>query len=237
MKEITLKAEKRDRLGTRGARQYRKSARVPVNLSKKGDASLALLVAERDLRKLVESGQKLVALEIGGARETALVKDVQFDALLEHLLHADFVHVDLTKEVKVQVEVLVKGKPVGVSEQGGNLIQYTRTIEVECLPTAIPERLEVDVSGLSIGEVCFAKDVKPPAGVKVTQEPETVICGVEAPHVEEAAPVAEVAPAPTEPELIRKERKPEEGEEEAAEAKPKEKEKEKAEPKEKEKKK
>jgi large subunit ribosomal protein L25 len=143
------------------------------------------------------------------------------------LLHADFYEVALDRAITVKVHVELTGTAVGVKTQGGKLEFVTREIEVECLPTDIPEKLVVDVTALELGKHIRVHDLQVPKGVTFLTGPEVVVV-----HVvtirgeEEAAPAAEVAvAAPAEPEVIKKgkvegeaetgekaEKKPEKGE-------------------------
>lgn len=211
----TLEVESRSERGTRPCRRLRRRGLVPLNLICPGRPSEPLQAATRQVQRLVDAGAHLVELQLGGQLRKALLKEVRFDPIRGDVLHADFLEVRLDQEISVEVEVVLKGKPVGVAEEGGVLVPYARHVEVVCLATAIPGRLEVDVTPLKIGQTLHGADLPLPEGVRLSR-PETAIAGVEAPAAAEPAP-AEAAPAaelgPAQPELIRKPRKTEEGEE------------------------
>jgi large subunit ribosomal protein L25 len=138
------------------------------------------------------------------------------------LLHADFYEVALDKALQISDHVDLQGVPVGVKVQGGILDFVTRDLEIECLPADIPEKIEVDVSGLELGKHLRVSDLQLPPRLTMLTEPDIVIAHVVAPRAEEApvAPEAEAAApeAGAEPEVIKKgkaeegEEKPEKGE-------------------------
>jgi len=134
-------------------------------------------------------------------------------------LHVDFNQISLTKEIIVKVPIHAKGEPVGVKQDEGSLEHNIWEIEVECLPTQIPENIDVDVSELNIGDAIHVRDLTIPEGVKVKTEEDAVVLSVIPPRkVEEVAPEGEEEAAPEEPEAI-KEKKPE-AENDAQEGKP-----------------
>jgi len=149
----------------------------------------------------------LFNLKIEG-RDTipVMVKEYQAHVLSRHFLHVDFLKVDLKKKISVQVPIQLVGKAPGVKE-GGILEHITRSIKVVCLPTAIPESIEVDVSALDIGDNLHVHDLKLPQGVEIPAGVDFTIAAVVAPVEEkELAPATEVV----QPEVIG-EKKPEEG--------------------------
>jgi large subunit ribosomal protein L25 len=133
-----------------------------------------------------------------------MIKALQRDPVTERLVHVDFVRVDLTKSVRVSVPVRLIGLAEGVKNEGGLLEFMHRQVEVECLPTDIPEHLDLDVTALHLNQHLSVKDLPLRERVTVLDDPESVICVVAVPK-EEAAPVVEEAAATTaEPEVIKK---------------------------------
>jgi len=160
-----------------------------------------------------------------------LIKEIQSHPVSGEILHVDFNEISLTKRLTVKVPIHSKGEPVGVKQDGGTLEHILWEVEVECLPTEIPEKLEVDVAAMKIGDTVHVKDLAVPEGVVIKHEMEAIVLSVVPPHKEEvvapeAGAAVEGAATSAEPEVIKKEKKvAEEGEEEAGkgEAKPKEK--------------
>jgi large subunit ribosomal protein L25 len=228
MERMIINVEKREEVGKGAARSLRRGNMIPAILYRGGD-SQPVKFSKKELVQFINSttGQQvMVNLKFeDGSNKLALMKDYQVDPAKGDLLHADFFEVSLTEKVKVPVHVTIVGESIGVKRDGGILQYLLREIEVECLPDNIPGRIELDISGLEIGQSLHVSDIKLGEGVKVLTDPDEVIVNVIAPAVEEvAAPVEAAAAAPeiTEPEVIKKGKKEEEEEE-----KPKEKEKEK----------
>jgi large subunit ribosomal protein L25 len=140
------------------------------------------------------------------AGKPVLIRELQRDPVSSQILHCDFFAVRLQEKVEVSIPVHIEGEPVGVKLQGGILESQLREIEVSCLPLSIPERIDVDVSELEIGDSIHVADLSFPEGVEVLGEAEQVVVHVVAPRVEEekaveegeeaAAPAAGEAAAP-----------------------------------------
>ena len=131
--------------------------------------------------------------------KVALIKSVQVNPLSRKPEHVDFFALDLNKAVRVSVEIKIEGKAIGLSE-GGLLNIVMRSVEVECLPTAIPEFLTLDVTNLGVGESLHASELTMPAGVKLISRPEVTIAAVVEQEEEVAAtPAAAAAPAAAAP--------------------------------------
>lgn len=221
MDKVILKAKVREETGKRAAKQLRSKDVVPANVYKSGEDAVSLQVTRDDLRSALQTkaGENVViTLKIsgdgGGPDKTVVVKEIQREPIKDGILHVDFHEISMTEKLEVDVPVASKGEAVGVKVDDGILEHILWEIKIECLPTDIPEKIEVDVSELKIGESLHVKDITPPPGVKVITDPEQIVMIVKAKKVEEAAEEAE-AEAPAEPELIRKKKEEGEAEEEA----------------------
>jgi len=219
MEKVTLKVELREETGKRVAKDLRNKGLVPANVYKSGKAATNLVVANKDLEGVLhtKAGENvLITLKLSGAPgaaskdRTVLIKEIQRHPVRDNILHVDFNEISLTETLEVKVPIVAHGEPAGVKIDGGLLEHVLRELSVECLPTDIPAKIEVEVSALKIGEHIMVKDIKVPAGVKVLNDPELIVLIVKAPKVE--APKEEAAAGGEEPELIRKKK-----EEEAAE--------------------
>jgi large subunit ribosomal protein L25 len=215
MERITINAEKREEFGKGAARQLRRKNMIPAILYR-GGGSIPIKFSKKELTQFINttSGeQTMVNIQFAdGENKLALMKDYQLDPTKGDILHADFFEVSLTEEVKVTVHITTVGEPIGVKRDKGILQYLLREIEVECLPDRIPGHVEVDISGLEIGQSIHVSDMKLEEGLKVLSNPEEVIINVIAPavEVEEAAPAEAAAPEVTEPEVIKKGKKEEE---------------------------
>jgi large subunit ribosomal protein L25 len=211
MARTVLEVSPRDFLGSRASRRLRREDRVPVVLYGLKRDNITLLAGRKALREVLRAGARIVNLRWDNKEEVALLKDLQYDTLGGEILHADFVRIDMDKPIELKVSLELKGTPQGVAE-GGILEQTLREVLVECLPTAIPDKLSVDVSGLALGASLTLKEVPLVPGVKVMQENLDIPVAVVRKPVEEVAkPAVAEEEAAKEPEVIS--RKPKEEEE------------------------
>ena len=208
--QFTISAEKREALGTRVSRRLRKSGKIPAVLARKGEAPLHLLVDAKEFAQLVKKHARIINLNHPAGKDKVFIKEVQYDHLDEHAIHVDFTRIAMDQLLTVEVPLILKGKPVGVSEEGGVLDQYVKVLKVQCLPDAIPEQIEADVAGLKKDVKFTVKDLHLPAGVKAAQDPDLLLAIVQEHKVEEIAPAAAAA-GPVEPEVIKKAKETEEG--------------------------
>ena len=225
MEKVLLKAELRTGTGKTVAKDLRKKALVPANVYKKGGkAAVNLQVALDDLKEVLhtKAGENvIITLKISGDTgmkdKTVLIKEIQREPIKDGILHVDFHEISLTEALKVNVPLSSRGEPVGVKVDSGILEHIMWELQVECLPTAIPEKIEVDVSAMKIGDSVFVKNIIVPEGVKVLNDPELIAMIVKPPKVE--VPKEAVEEGAAEPELIRK-KKEEATEEEGKAAEP-----------------
>ena len=203
--QFSISAEKREALGTRVSRRYRQSGKIPAVLMRRGDAPLHLLVDGREFGRLLKKHARIVELAHPSGKDKVFIKDVQYDHLAEHVIHVDFTRIAKDELLTLEVDLLLKGKPVGVSEEGGILDQYVKVLKIQCLPDAIPERIEIDVTGLKKDQKLTIKDLALPAGVKANHPDGLLVAIVQEHKVEETAAAAPV-PGAVEPEVIKKEK-------------------------------
>jgi large subunit ribosomal protein L25 len=221
---VTLDAIPRESRGKNEARRLRAAGRMPAVVY--GDTgpttgSHAISVDPKTLARILhsESGANtLISLRIDGLGEAqVLVKDYQLDPITHQLLHADFYRVALDREITVAVPIVLRGEARGVKQQGGLLDFVHREIEIEVLPTEIPENIEIDVSELMIGQSVRLREVAEGARWKPVSDLDLMLVHVVTPKAEEPPPAeaAAAAPAaPAEPEVIKKGKTEKEEEEE-----------------------
>lgn len=220
--DAVLEATKRETRGKNEARRVRAAGKIPaVVYGDKADAAV-ISVDPKTLLRILHSDSglnTLISLKFEGEGDTrVLVRDFQVDPVTQVPLHVDFYRIAMDKKLTVTVPFMLKGEPKGVKTQGGVLDFVHRDTEVECLPSDIPEHIDIDVSELLMGQGVRVRDL--PQDVKWTYltEPETMIVHIVAPKVEVveepvAAAAAAAAPgAAAEPEVIKK-GKPEKDEE------------------------
>jgi large subunit ribosomal protein L25 len=216
-KDITIDAQPRESRGKNEARRLRAAGSTPGVLYGVTETSVALAVNPKEVGKILHSrtGQNTIfnlAVQ-GGETTPVMISAWQSDPVKDTLLHIDLKRIDLTKRIRVGVPVHTKGEPAGVKLQGGLHELITREIEIECLPDDIPEQFVVDVSALMIGQSIRASDIPLTGSMTLVSNPESVISHIVTIRAEEvAAPVEGAAPAATsEPEVIKKGKKDEEG--------------------------
>ncbi len=192
----TLEAKPRDSVGKGFARRTRLEGQIPaIVYGRHLKAPISISVDPLAVKAAIATPRKLntlISLKVGGASHTVLLKDYQQDPVTRALLHADFIDVRETDEVRVNVPLVLVGKAVGVGE-GGILSQQRREIEVYALPAAIPEKIEVDVTALKVAQAMHINDVKMPAGVKVKSSVNYTVAVVAIPEAEVVEVVAAVA--------------------------------------------
>jgi large subunit ribosomal protein L25 len=221
MMSFTIKAEKRDTFGKNASRRMRKQGRVPAVLYGGGMANTPLILDKKDVIMILksDSGENTIfKVAFDSKAQDAMFKDLQIDPGTDELIHADLIHISMDKPIRVNVPLELSGDPIGVKTEGGFVDFMTREVEVECLPKDIPEQIVVDISGLHLHQSLKVSDIVAQEGIKLIDDPTTVVVLIAVPHKEEevAKPAEEevVAAEPTEPEVIKKERaeKPEEEE-------------------------
>jgi large subunit ribosomal protein L25 len=212
-KRPVLAVEVREERGSRATRRLRRAGLVPgVLYGGSHDETVSFKVGDRELRRIMVDGSALIDVEIGGEKSVpAILKDRQLHPVRDEVTHVDFLEVNLTEKIRAPVALELEGgdDTPGVKE-GGVLDHATREIEIEALPTDIPEQIVVNVSGLEIGATITLDEITVPDGVELVHE-----------HPEEVTVASVVLPTKVEEPEIEAETElvGEEGEEgEAAEA-------------------
>lgn len=208
MSVIQLKGTRRESLGKGGARKARAAGNIPSVLYGHKEEPVALAVGSRDFKAALrqhKGGNAIVNLNLDGNEITALVRDAQLDPITHDILHLDFQHISLTETIEVSVAVHLTGLAVGVKDGGGILEHIVREVEIRCLPTSIPQSLDIDVTRLNIGESVHVSDIKV-EGFTIVTDAETTIATVVPPTVEDVA----VAAGAAEPEVVGQKGKKEE---------------------------
>ena len=205
MADYELNVEVRQNAGKGVARKLRAAGRIPAVCSGAGAETLHIQLdpaaLERALRASSAGINTLFGVKGASALngKSVLVKELQRDPVKGSLLHADLYTVDLTKEIEVEVPLHLTGTAIGLMS-GGIVDHQLRVVEVSCLPTAIPESFQLDVTALDIGDSLHVRDVVLPAGVTLVSDPDLSVVSVVAPAKaeEEVTPEAAAAAAGTE---------------------------------------
>ena len=194
---VKLQVRERERRGSADARRLRREGFIPGVLYGSGQQPHAICIPERELRRVLTGDSGLhaildVVLEGQTTTHASILKDFQQDPIRGHISHVDLQEVRLDQPIQASVNVQLVGEPDGVKE-GGVLSQVQREINVEALPMEIPEHIDLDVSGMAIGDTLRLADLSEREGVKYLDNPEeTVLATVTLPtRVEEPEPEVE----------------------------------------------
>lgn len=194
---VKLQVRERESRGSADARRLRREGFIPGVLYGSGKEPHAICIPERELRRVLTGQGGLhaildVVLEGQKTTHASILKDYQQDPIRGHISHVDLQEVRLDQPIQASVTVQLIGEPVGAKE-GGVLSQVQREIRVEALPMEVPEHIDLDVSGMAIGDSLRLADLAPLEGVTYLDDPEeTVLASVGLPtRVEEPEEVAE----------------------------------------------
>jgi large subunit ribosomal protein L25 len=211
--------------------KIRKEGGVPAVVYS-NDINLTVTVPFKSMKALKSihfSESAVIDVEIDGAKNIktipVFIKGIQFDPITEKVIHLDFLKVSLTKKIKVHVPVVLKGESKEIKEAEGTIEQVLRELEIEGLPLDIPEKIEVDISGLTIGHSLHVSDLQAPGDSKIITDVKATVVTAVAKEEEEPEPEVGVATGEgVEPEVIKEKKEAagkEEGKEKASEQKEK----------------
>jgi large subunit ribosomal protein L25 len=207
------------------ARRVRRQGKVPAVVYGAGKQALPVSVDPRQVSRILHSktGHNTVFdLALDGERSKAMIVDWQYEPIKGALLHIDVKRIAMDQKLRVNVPITLTGEPAGVKQQGGILEQIWREVEVECLPSDIPNSVELNVSDLVFGMVLRVSDLPKNDKIKFLTDPDQPVAHIISVKEEEVATpdavAGEAAAAPAEPEVIKKGKQ--ETDEEGAEAAP-----------------
>lgn len=216
---LTITGEKRVEFGKNASRRLRREGKVPAVLYGGTMSNTPLVLQKKDIFNILrsESGENTIfKTSFDSGSIDTMIKDVQVDPVRDEILHIDLIRIAMDKAVKVSVPVEVKGESVGVKAEGGFVDLVMREVEIECLPSEIPDHLDIDISHLHLHQSIKVEDVAPPPGVTFVSDPHAVVVLIEAPTKEEEVAVkeeeegeVEVMAEEEQPEVIKKEKEEE----------------------------
>ncbi len=220
MKKIEFIGRLREKTGKGGARQTRREGFIPAVLYGPGYEPLPIKVERKSTEKIINqlhAHNVMGDLKISDGKEEkikVILKDIQFDEITGEILHLDFYRVRMDKPVVMEVPINLVGESPGV-KKGGILEHELREIEIEVLPANIPEKIDIDISNLDIGDSLLVKDIEVGEGIKILEDEEKVVISILAPKVVEEEEKEEEVEA--EPEVISEEKAEERRKEEPSE--------------------
>ena len=209
MQELTVTP--RGEKGKQAAKRLRRAGRIPAILYG-GTKPQDISVDPKAVLKMIhgrEGSTQLLNIKFdgdGAGTKMAIIRDMQFDPVSEDLLHVDLQEVSADRAINVQVAVHPVGEAIGVKDTKGILNLVLHELEISCLPANIPARIDADVTNLAIGDVLTVRDLTPPAGVRILNDPGQAVATVSPPMAEEevapAAAAGAVPAATAEPEVL-----------------------------------
>jgi len=216
----SLTVEPRQKAGTAEARRLRRAGRVPAVVYGHKEANENVSISHDDFWRVIRQNQRIVDLATpGGAAQKCLVRDVQWDTLGKEVVHVDLERVSADERIHLTIPVKLKGNAPGVGS-GSVLSHHLHELEVECLASAIPDIITVNITGLQLGQAIHVKELQLPEGVKALDDPDEVVVAIVAQQVQAVEPLVPVEPGAAEPEVITARKAAEgEGEEEPAKKK------------------
>lgn len=201
--DITIRAEKREGRGTNFARGLRREGKIPVSVYGGGEDAVAITAELKDLAAILRTDagvNTLFTLDVDGSESRVIFQDRQIDPVTGRLLHADLRRLAKGEKIELTIPVHLIGEAKGTLEEGGVLDQQMREINVKCLPSNIPDSIDVNVEELELNESITIADLKVDEDFEILDAPESIIVAVT--FVKEV----ELEPTPeeelTEPELV-----------------------------------
>ena len=183
LKERTVKGKSK-------ARSLRRDGMVPGVYYFRGEENVDLQIDKKKLYHAMSSGQHVFEVEMNGAKQYVTIKGIQYHPVTDEVLHIDLMQVNMTEKMKFTIPISLEGEAEGVKE-GGVLSQILTTIDVNCLPTSVPDNILVDISNMELNSNMTVSDiVNIPEGVEILSDPESTIATL-APPKEEEEPVVE----------------------------------------------
>lgn len=183
MGDLEIQVESRTATGSNASRRLRAAGTIPAVVYGEKSEAVPIQVERRSMRELLRSagGENAVfLLKLAGTKKSrhAMIRHLDVDPISRQIVHIDFLRINLKNVVQVQVPVVLVGEAYGVKTEAGVLDFISRELEVECLPTKIPNSFEVDITDLKIGDHLEASSIELPEGVKLLEESDKVLISI-----------------------------------------------------------
>jgi len=190
-----LTIENRTLTRTKGAKALRKNGAIPGVLYYKGSKTINVSINKLELNQAIHSGQRIYEIEIQGDTQYAMIKELQYHPVNDSVIHIDLMRVRRSEKIKISVPLILVGDAIGIKE-GGVISQAMTQIEIECYPTDVPEKIELDITDLEMNNAYSVADVK------IEDDEINIISGLELNVVSINPPAAEEEPLVEDEELI-----------------------------------
>ena len=202
MEKVTIQAQSREGIGVKGTlSQIRAEKKVPAVVYGGHKEPVSITVAVKDLEKIMKAGKNTLAeMDLNGAKELVLVKEVQFHAVTDKPIHADFQRVSMKDKMDVVVPLKLEGTPADVAQYGAIIEHILREIEVRALVSAIPHEIVLDITPMTINKGLLAGDIKLPEGVELITDAQAPVVHLAIPKDDTPAPAPAADAAAAQPE-------------------------------------
>jgi large subunit ribosomal protein L25 len=184
-----LKVTSRELTGTPNARRMRRDGVIPGVIYSDGGEARAISLPKHEFEQMLHQHageQMMILIDLDGKESSVLLKDVQHNIMTDGTIHVDLQEVSMTKKLRVQISIELVGEASGVKNEGGVLDQLLHSVDVECLPGDILEKIEVDVSALNLGDMLMVKDIQVDASkYEIVIDGEIGVASVSVPRVAE----------------------------------------------------
>lgn len=184
MASYKLAAELRGGVGSSAVNRLRRGGQVPAVIYSPERPPVTLQINSPALDKAIQSTSSLIDLEVEGQKRPVLVKEVQRHPVKQDVLHVDFYEVSMDREIETTVSITLVGEENRADDEGV-INQVMRELTVACLPMAIPEVYEVDISELGIGDSIYVEQLPALEGVRIIEDPDELIVSITMPTIEE----------------------------------------------------
>ncbi len=203
-----LNAKVRDRVGSRYAKRIRETGGLPAVVYGHKQEPVTVTLDAKEAVRHIARGEKVFSLDIEGDRQFVLLKDLGYDYLGTNVIHADFARVDLNERVDTRAHLKFVGEPVGLKKAGAVMMHPVTELAVNCLVTNLPDVIEVDVSGLDVGQAIHAGEIALPVKtMKLLTDPETVVVQVIMKSASEETGEAATIDGAAQPEVLTEKKK------------------------------
>jgi large subunit ribosomal protein L25 len=177
--EYTIKLEKRENFGKKAMRQIRKEDKIPgIYYSHASKESLPFMLDTGELYSAVKSEAHLFNIKVGGKSRTVIFKDIQYHPVTDDIMHIDLYGVRMDEAIDFKIPIQLEGIAIGVSEQGGNLSQMVMELDINCLPSDIPDFVSLDVANLELGSSLHVSDIIIPENVQCVTGDDVTVASV-----------------------------------------------------------
>ena len=187
MQEYKIEVKKRELSSKKSfVRGLRRNGDIPgVYYSHDSKASIPFMVTQKVLIEAIKSDAQVYKINVGDKLRDVIIKSIQYHPMTEEMLHIDLYGVDMDTKVIVKVPIIIVGQSIGIKEEGGVLNQNMAEVEIECLPSDIPQNIEADISDLAIGDTLRLENIEIANTLSLVADSDMLIASVVAPAKQE----------------------------------------------------